>query len=290
MPSAWACAAGIGFVSVLLQGCGGGGATPTTTTVTTTTWANSGAQEGAFAGEFETYVLALEFQPQWSQGHCDTLASQKLDGKGGVFAQTQMSVHGMWPNYDRALHDGYQWPAWCGSFQECNPGFEAQQCRLDPAQIDAFNTSENWQTYSLEYAWGNLAEHEWAKHGSCVGNVTQQQYFAKVQQFVFDFLGKRLFANRAILGNVGANVSYDDLQSLFSEGGYVALQCDDCHLTDAWYLVGAARDADGLLMPNTSDFLDYPSRGSCELCTGGVHITNWTAEGCHEGLTSEFLT
>lgn len=265
----------------MLSGCGGGGST--TTVTTTSTWAHSGELKGAPPGEFETYVLALEFQPQWSQTSCTSLVSEKLNSS--VYARTQLSVHGMWPNYERTKHDGYEYPTWCGSFQECDPAFEAEQCKLDPAQIDAFNTSDHWQKYSLEYAWGTLAEHEWAKHGSCVGNVTQEYYFGKVQEFVYA-LATTGGPSTIIGNNVGANVSYEFLQAEISEGGYVALLCSNCRLTDAYYLIGTARDAAGFLMPNISDFLNYPSRpapeNDCQLCTSGIHITNWTAEGCHD--------
>ena len=39
--------------------------------------------------------------------------------------------------------------------------------RLSNVSVAAFNTTNRWQTWAMQYAWGDLAAHEWAKHGSC---------------------------------------------------------------------------------------------------------------------------
>ena len=128
-------------------------------------------------------VFALEWQPQWSQPpECFPTLAQHLSPD--TFAATHISVHGLWPNYDPTLHDGQSWPQFCvrpdgETFTDCEADYSSQPYCTPSGAYDVFNTSIGWQTYALEYAWSDLASHEWSKHGSCT-NWSDTEYFAQV--------------------------------------------------------------------------------------------------------------
>ena len=69
-------------------------------------------QTGAKAYSFESYVLALEWQPSWSLNACPngTMPNgaliKHMNSPAGSFARQHLSLHGLWPNYDALKHDG----------------------------------------------------------------------------------------------------------------------------------------------------------------------------------------
>jgi len=55
--------------------------------------------DGAPAGDYESYVYALEWQPQWSQPpDCSPTLAAHLSPTS--YAANHLSSHGLWPNYD----------------------------------------------------------------------------------------------------------------------------------------------------------------------------------------------
>ena len=54
-------------------------------------------------------------------------------------------------------------------------------CSPSADALAKFNTTDYWQTYALQYAFGtsDLATHEWSKHGSCTV-WTSEEYFTQI--------------------------------------------------------------------------------------------------------------
>lgn len=98
------------------------------------------ARAGAVAGEFDYYVMALS----WSPDYC----AARPDDREQCSRQFGFVLHGLWPQYQR----GY--PADCSN-ERLDGRIEQQFAGLYPSR--------------------KLYRHEWQKHGTCSG-LGQQQY------------------------------------------------------------------------------------------------------------------
>jgi len=246
--------------------------------LTTAPW-----QEGAPSGVFEQWVVALEFQPAWSQGKCDEAVAQQLSGS---FAATHLSVHGLWPNFEPAQHGGLLWPQFCvaagsggANYTSCDPAAGGRAngtiCEIEPATWAAFNGTSRgtWPTHNPEYAFGDLAAHEWAKHGSCSG-LAQEPYFALVEARALPLVSGT--GGALVTSRVGGNASHAELAAAFGadvNGKKVSFSCsDECALSDVWFALDRAT-----LAP-----IDCADPDSClDKCAGGIHIIDWDKDGCH---------
>jgi len=108
--------------------------------------------EGENAGEFDYYVMALSWSPNWCALEGDARGSDQCDTRhdhGWI-------LHGLWPQYE----DG--WPSYCNS------------AARDPSRS---------QTRDMEDIMGTagLAWHQWKKHGRCSG-LTATDYFEASRQ------------------------------------------------------------------------------------------------------------
>lgn len=96
--------------------------------------------DGEKSGEFDYYVLALSWSPNWCEIEGDAKGSEQCDPRhdhGWI-------LHGLWPQY----HQG--WPAYCRTA-------EAPPRRSETAEMaDIMGTP-------------GLAWHQWKKHGTCSG-------------------------------------------------------------------------------------------------------------------------
>ena len=230
--------------------------------------------EGApIGGSFEQYVLALYFQPAWSQGDCDSATTAKVNGST---AASHLSIHGLWPNYAPAAHDGYAWPQFCKNattdYGTCDPDPKPGAIPLcDVPSGVATEMANAWAERSPAHRWGGLAAHEYAKHGSCVGD-SMLDYFRVVDYTVRPLIAQS--GGKLVTASVGKNVTYADLAAAFSDdagGRRVALGCTRaCQLSDVWF----SWDIQKLV------FLDTGDASSCESCRAGVHIIDFAKEGC----------
>ncbi|TNF57818.1 MAG: ribonuclease T [Rhodobacteraceae bacterium] len=104
--------------------------------------------EGGRAGEFDYYVLALSWSPNWCALEGDAKGSDQCDARhdhGWI-------LHGLWPQYHRG------WPSFC-------PTAERPPSRAMTADMaDIMGTS-------------GLAWYQWKKHGACSG-LSAADYYA----------------------------------------------------------------------------------------------------------------
>ncbi len=104
--------------------------------------------EGERAGEFDYYVVALSWSPNWCLREGDSKKSPQCDlgtGHGWI-------LHGLWPQF----HRGY--PSYCKTIKR------APTRRMTANMSDIMGT-------------GGLAWHQWKKHGSCTG-LSATDYYA----------------------------------------------------------------------------------------------------------------
>ncbi|MBV8441236.1 MAG: ribonuclease T2, partial [Hyphomicrobiales bacterium] len=105
----------------------------------------------AATAPFDFYVMTLS----WSPGFCDTGGEEKSPEQCAVGSGDGFVVHGLWPD-NRTSAD----PA------DCDPSKDASAADLAAAR-------------GL-YPTDDLAEHEYAKHGTCTG-LSATDYFAAVR-------------------------------------------------------------------------------------------------------------
>lgn len=218
---------------------------------------------GAPAGDFDSWVLALEWQPAWNSEDCSQGTKREVVGHtaSNSYAASHLSLHGIWPQYSGVRNaDGY--PQFCqgpfGNFTICATDLGAPVCRPNSSAVKQFNTSGLWQKFALEYAWNGLALHEWAKHGSCSA-WSDADYF---QAQAAAFQRVEMLNQTAILqGHIGKNVSLAMLESGFKTKAF--FRCDKCILQDVWLMMSADE-----VTKKPKDFIDIVSveRESCTEC------------------------
>jgi ribonuclease T2 len=100
------------------------------------------------SGEFDYYVMALSWSPNWCAIEGDSKGSDQCDARhdhGWI-------LHGLWPQYHRGF------PEYCRS------NFRAPSRSQTNAMADIMGT-------------GGLAWHQWKKHGVCSG-LSPEDYYA----------------------------------------------------------------------------------------------------------------
>lgn len=103
--------------------------------------------DGEKSGEFDYWVMALSWSPNWCAIEGDARKSPQCDPRED-FGWT---LHGLWPQYHRG------WPAFC-------PTVERQPSRsLTNTMADIMGTS-------------GLAWYQWKKHGVCSGLSAAEYY------------------------------------------------------------------------------------------------------------------
>jgi ribonuclease T2 len=103
--------------------------------------------EGEKAGEFDYYVMALSWSPNW--------CSREGDAKGSPQCEDSKDhgwiLHGLWPQFHRG------WPSYCPTSER------APSRRMTADMADIMGTS-------------GLAWHQWNKHGTCSGLSASDYY------------------------------------------------------------------------------------------------------------------
>jgi ribonuclease T2 len=108
--------------------------------------------EGERAGDFDYYVLAMSWSPNWCALEGDARNSPQCDARedhGWV-------LHGLWPQYHRG------WPSYCRTTER------APSRTMTAEMADIMGTS-------------GLAWHQWKKHGVCSG-LSAAGYYALSRQ------------------------------------------------------------------------------------------------------------
>lgn len=101
--------------------------------------------DGERAGDFDYYVLALSWSPNWCKLEGDARGAEQCEEDLGWV------LHGLWPQYERG------WPSYCPTVER------APSRGLTGAQADLFGA-------------GGAAWYQWKKHGVCSGLAAENYY------------------------------------------------------------------------------------------------------------------
>ncbi|EOD14673.1 hypothetical protein EMIHUDRAFT_461551 [Emiliania huxleyi CCMP1516] len=257
----------------------------------------SAGLSGPPPADYTSYVLALEWQPQWSLRACPGSASADprliaaMAGSLGAWARQNLSLHGLWPEYTNAsAHAGWRWPQWCNAsrldYRVCEREEGLDGCQPTEQALADYNVSGRWQSWAIEYAFGSLAAHEWSKHGSCSPSAEQQP--AQLEYWSWQEEAVRVAAaghgSRLVSASAGGAVRRADLLAAFERdtgGRAVALRCEDaCRLSQVW--LGFRAEPATLRPLLDPDHAVAVSGGSCGQCVA-VAIAAWS--GCPRRAT-----
>lgn len=104
------------------------------------------------AGDFDYYVMALTWSPNWCALTGDARADDQCDARHAH----GFTLHGLWPQYET----GY--PAGCRTAQR------------DPSRAETAAMADIMGS-------GGLAWYQWKKHGRCTG-LTAREYFTTARR------------------------------------------------------------------------------------------------------------
>jgi ribonuclease T2 len=111
------------------------------------------------AGDFDYYVMALSWSPNWCALEGDDRQSPQCDAA----ADFGWVLHGLWPQYETG------WP------QDCFSSHAAPSRRMTEGMADIMGTS-------------GLAWYQWNKHGACSG-LPPADYYA-LARLAFDSISR----------------------------------------------------------------------------------------------------
>ncbi|TGZ36079.1 hypothetical protein EQ875_00925 [Photobacterium damselae subsp. damselae] len=178
---------------------------------------NKGNGSCSTAGNFDSYVLALTWQPGFCEHfsykgkkpECDAINSGKL-------ASTNLTLHGLWPNKKS-----------CGT----NYGYCDDSNKLDLSR-STINKIAPWMPNF--YYQTKFGEYEWRKHGTCQTQSADQYFMTAVD------LVKQVDASEIgqyIKENIGRNIKADQFkQALVDKMGKEAVNRIRLSCTKGKYL------------------------------------------------------
>jgi len=103
--------------------------------------------EGEAAGDFDYFVMALSWSPNWCAREGDDRGDPQCDAGTGL----TFTLHGLWPQHDRG------WPSYCRTAAR-DPSREASAAMADIM------------------GGAGLAWYQWKKHGRCAGLAAAEYY------------------------------------------------------------------------------------------------------------------
>lgn len=180
-----------------------------------------GRPGGGSAGQFDSYVFALEWTPAFCEGKPGL---PECAGMNGRFDAKNLALHGLWPDKDSDSSHNYGYCGVGSSIQALDKA--ATWCRMPAPGISSEVMSR--LTTAMPGTASCLQNHEWYKHGSCSG-FSPDEYFTRASALVEQVAAGAL--GRFVASHVGQTVSADDMLSAFeSDFGsgsrrYVSLSC-----------------------------------------------------------------
>lgn len=177
---------------------------------------------GGVAGEFDSYVLAL----QWSAAFCETRPAlpECGDRDPDRFSAKHLTLHGLWPEKAGDPSHAY---GYCG-VDDATRALDraATWCRMPALGLTPRTASRLAEV--MPAVASCLEKHEWYKHGSCSG-FAAEEYFTRASDIVAFVAASN--AGRFLAANAGRTVTADALRAAFERdfgagsGSKIKLTC-----------------------------------------------------------------
>lgn len=164
--------------------------------------------KSAIAGEFDSYVFSLSWQPTFCETkpdkkECKSQTPERFDAKNLV-------LHGLWPNKNNDPKHTY---GYCGVKPAVKKLDKASTWCKMPALDLSDETKADLTKYMPGYA-SCLQNHEWYKHGTCSG-MDPNEYFITASKLVAE--SDATSFNKLLAANIGKFVKADDLLDAFEQ-------------------------------------------------------------------------
>jgi len=143
--------------------------------------------EGSVAGAFDSYTLALSWEPAFCEGKT---APECVSQRADRFDASNLALHGLWPNRNC---DPKHFYGFCGVSEDLQkrdtPPQPSQWCGLPlPQDSRMSNATLVDLTTAMPGVASCLEHHEWLKHGTCSG-MSIDDYFKTASSFVRQVAG-----------------------------------------------------------------------------------------------------
>lgn len=176
-----------------------------------------GAQSSFAAGDFDVYLLAQSWSPHFCCHNTDRCSTVPW-----AFSARHLSLHGLWPGFMSA-REGQTYP------QSCETAKKLLATFLPSAYIDVAPSFTSYDAVARKATVGDLAKHEWKKHGTCTG-LSPESYFNEALRAMNALPGDR-GTPKVLSDRVGGEVSSAELRSSYAKR--VAIHADKlCRLTE----------------------------------------------------------
>lgn len=176
--------------------------------------ASSGAGQCSTPDRYDSWVLALSWQPTFCEPRADQARFPECrDLEAGRLQVAHLTLHGLWPN----------------NFRQC--GINYADCSREPLalQRETHEQLARWMP-SLNYN-SRLASHEWRKHGTCQTRWDDDEYFLAATRALQMINAAPI--GQLIIDNTGRELSLAQLQQAIRDtsasaaaAGSIALLCD----------------------------------------------------------------
>jgi hypothetical protein len=162
--------------------------------------------KNAVPGDFDVYLLAQTWAPQFccsNKERCTTVP--------WAFSAKHLSLHGLWPGYKS------------GGFPEsCKAKAQLLSEAMPREYIDLAPAFTRWNMERHRAEVGDLARHEWKKHGTCTG-LLPETYWTEALRAMTALPGEGGTPG-IISGNVGGTVPNHQLRAAYHK--QVAVRTD----------------------------------------------------------------
>ncbi|MEN6489135.1 MAG: ribonuclease T2 [Smithella sp.] len=173
-----------------------------------TAFAKDQGYKKSSTGKFDSYVLALSWQPAFCETkpdkkECKTQTPDRYDA-------TNLALHGLWPNKNT---DKKQTFGFCGVKKSIRKLDTANKwCKMP--SLNLTDETKKDLTQSMPGYASCLERHEWYKHGTCSG-MKADKYFSTSNLLVATFAATAM--GQYIAANVGSIIDADDLFKEFEK-------------------------------------------------------------------------
>lgn len=178
--------------------------------------AHGGNTQCNTAGQEDSFVFAVSWQPAFCEGHPDKPECKVDDPE--VYQARNFTLHGLWPNKQSC---GTRY-GFCGRYKKAVRPF----CNYDPVPMQA-DTLEKLGRVMPSAAHGScLQRHEWFKHGTCQTERNADGYYERAMQLLEEFNagGMAKFMQDNLGQTVTTQSFFDAVDTAFDSGAHQRLK------------------------------------------------------------------
>ncbi len=203
---------------------------------------SSSAKSGGscdIAGQEDSYVFALSWQPAFCEGHASKPECKVSDPKS--FQANNFTLHGLWPNKNSC---GTKY-GFCGEYKKPLKAF------CDYKKIAMSETTfQSLEIVMPSAAYGScLQRHEWYKHGTCQTEWGADGYFDEAMRLLEEF-NKEIadVMNKNIGKTIQTKTLFNEVDKAFGADAHkrLMISCYKGNLVDIYIALPAQLEGKGL--------------------------------------------